>query len=292
MPSTRGWRALRDGRSVWRRTERREAVLGRKQWLICCDRDGCINVDVGAPGVIRPEDLHLEHGSAEALATLAQAGHGVVVVTNQSAVAKGLLTEDGLGAIHDEMRRQILEVTGAEPIRAIYASTAKSDGGDPPRFDDWRKPGCGMIRCAIEDFRGGHTLDGSHLVIGDRMTDMIAGCRSGAARNVLVLTSRYGKQTLRVLADARRHSDPRRRDEIFDRVILSESVEAAVSSSAPSDATAMGVEDVTYQELLDALLTIDQESSPSGTPAARIEVWDSLFAFARDFVERGNGGQG
>ena len=66
------------GRHVWRRRTGPRgggAPAPRRGGLVCVDRDGVINVDVGAPGVLRREDLRLEDGSAEALAALSRAGH-------------------------------------------------------------------------------------------------------------------------------------------------------------------------------------------------------------------------
>ena len=75
-----------------------------KLWLL--DRDGCINADVGSPGVVRREDLHLIPGSAGAITRL-RLFAPVAVVTNQSARGKGLLSAAGLDEIHERLRHLI-----------------------------------------------------------------------------------------------------------------------------------------------------------------------------------------
>ena len=61
--------------------------------LFCLDRDGVINKDVGVPGVVDVDDFELLPEAARAIRSLNDAGVSVCVVTNQTAVGKGLLPE-------------------------------------------------------------------------------------------------------------------------------------------------------------------------------------------------------
>ena len=56
--------------------------------LILLDRDGVINEDVGAPGVVRPSQLKLSPRAGYAISRLKQAGCSVAILTNQSSVGK------------------------------------------------------------------------------------------------------------------------------------------------------------------------------------------------------------
>ena len=75
------------------------------QRCVYLDRDRTIIED---PGYLTdPEAVKLLPGVELALKSLAQAGFKLVVVTNQSAIARGLLTEEGLERVHEEMGRQL-----------------------------------------------------------------------------------------------------------------------------------------------------------------------------------------
>ncbi|EOD12243.1 hypothetical protein EMIHUDRAFT_247557 [Emiliania huxleyi CCMP1516] len=123
-----------------------------KLWLL--DRDGCINADVGSPGVVRREDLHLIPGSAGAITRL-RLFAPVAVVTNQSARGKGLLSAAGLDEIHERLRHLIAS--------ASRGGLASEDGS---RWD-------GLY--ALHDF----TCEPSEAVmVGDSWSDVArrAGC--------------------------------------------------------------------------------------------------------------------
>ncbi|MCA1686349.1 MAG: HAD family hydrolase, partial [Planctomycetia bacterium] len=144
------------------------------------DRDGTIIEHVhylADPGLVR-----LLPGAAEAIRRLREAGFACVVVTNQSAIGRGMLTDEGLGLIHDEMNRQ-LAAEGAA-VDAIYYCP------DAPAVDDRavveladRKPGPGMLFRAAE--RLGLDLDASWMV-GDLISDVLAGVNAGCRGNVLL----------------------------------------------------------------------------------------------------------
>jgi len=149
------------------------------------DRDNTLIAD---PGYIRqPDQVKLLPGAAEAVRRFRDAGYRVVVVTNQSGVARGYLTEDQLAAVHDRLRT-LLRADGAE-LDAIYYCPYL-DGPDATvatyrRKSPLRKPEPGMLLQAAAD----HQLDlARSWMIGDSERDVEAGRRAGC-RSVLLVGS-------------------------------------------------------------------------------------------------------
>ncbi|MCD4699018.1 MAG: HAD family hydrolase [Phycisphaerae bacterium] len=138
------------------------------------DRDRTIIED---PGYLTdPDAVKLLPGVELALRSFAQAGFKLVVVTNQSAIARGLLTEDGLEQIHGEMRRQLSE-RGVE-LDAIYYCPYHTEGSVEKytRVSADCKPSPGMLLRASKDLQ--IDLQGSWMV-GDAPRDIEAGQRAG-----------------------------------------------------------------------------------------------------------------
>jgi len=139
------------------------------------DRDGVLIEDVGYPH--RPEDLHLIPGAAAAVARLNAAGLPVVVVTNQSGVARGLFTLDQMEAFNRLLMNRLAD--GGGEVHAVYACPYHAEAVVPafrhPDHPD-RKPNPGMLLRAMADL----DLDpeGS-LMIGDKPSDLEAARRAG-----------------------------------------------------------------------------------------------------------------
>jgi D-glycero-D-manno-heptose 1,7-bisphosphate phosphatase len=149
------------------------------------DRDGTVNEEVDF--LTSPLDLHLIPRSAEAIRRANDLGLRVIIVTNQSGVARGLLTEAALLDVH----RALTERLAAENARVdgiYYCPHHPSEGIDGYRKEcDCRKPNTGMIDRAVREFR----IDPARsYVIGDRMID-VALAKNAGARAILVLTG-YG----------------------------------------------------------------------------------------------------
>jgi len=154
--------------------------VGRR--AILTDRDGTICDDVGY--LSRVEQLRLLPHSGEALARAGAAGFQVVLVTNQSAIARGWLTEDELTEIHERLRAELAR--GGARLDGIYHCPhhPQAHVGRYRRVCDCRKPRPGMLRQAREEMG----LDlGSSYMIGDRLDDLAAGAAVGATP-VLVRT--------------------------------------------------------------------------------------------------------
>lgn len=150
------------------------------------DRDGTVNEEVDF--LTSPRDLHLIPRSAEAIRMANDLGLRVIIVTNQSGVARGLLTETDLEEVHRALIGKLAE-EHATVDRIYYCPHHPTEGPDTYRMEcDCRKPGTGMIRRAVEDFG----IDpAKSWVIGDRIVDA-AMAKNAGAHAVLVLTG-YGK---------------------------------------------------------------------------------------------------
>lgn len=141
------------------------------------DRDGVLVPDVGY--LHDPEALRLLPGTAEALRRLRAAGWRLVVVSNQSGVARGLFDLDRLAAIHDRLLA-LLAAEGAA-LDALFFCPHHPEGRVPlfRASCDHRKPAPGMLFSAAACL--GLRLDACWL-IGDQESDMeaarAAGCRA------------------------------------------------------------------------------------------------------------------
>ena len=150
------------------------------------DRDGTINVDRGYTS--SPDDLEFLPGAIEGLRLLREAGFTLVVITNQSGVARGFYSEADVHAFHDEMNRRLAE-HGAQ-IDRFYYCPHHVDGVVPRyrRQCDCRKPGDALYRQAINDL----DLDPRRSFgIGDKPTDLEPAVTLGAT-GVLVGDSEPG----------------------------------------------------------------------------------------------------
>ena len=158
---------------------------------IFLDRDGTINEEVEY--LSSPNDLRLINGSADAIRLANQLGLLVCVITNQSGIARGILTEQQLDAIHDALRSMLAKHNAH--VDAIYYCPHHPTLGDQAyrRDCDCRKPGTGMVTQAVQEFG----IDTSRsFVIGDRMIDMQLG-NTIRATSILVKTG-YGATELSV----------------------------------------------------------------------------------------------
>lgn len=127
------------------------------------DRDGTIARDV--PYCSRPEDLELLPGVGEAIRLLNESGYMVVIITNQSGIARGYFTEEMLGKIHQKLKDDLAKF-GAH-IDAIYYCPHHPDDGC-----DCRKPKPGLALQAAKE----HHIDLiQSFFIGDKLQDIEAG---------------------------------------------------------------------------------------------------------------------
>ncbi len=159
-------------------------TTGRPAVLL--DRDGTINEQMGY--VNHLSRFHLLPGAARAIRGLNEAGLAVVVVTNQSGLARGYFPESLLEAVHAEMYR-LLAQEGAR-LDGLYVCPHHPEAKEERfRLDcDCRKPRTGLLERAAAEL--GLDLGRSYMV-GDRWSDLRCGAAVGAT-TVLVLTG-YGR---------------------------------------------------------------------------------------------------
>lgn len=150
------------------------------------DRDGVLTEEVGYLSDV--SQIRFIPDSAKAVHLLNETGMKVIIITNQSGVARGYFSEGVISEIHQEMGTQL----SAEKafIDAIYYCP-HHPAGTVEKYAlqcNCRKPGVGMLTQAAED----HGIDLKHsYLIGDKLSDIECGQRAGMS-SILVLTG-YGK---------------------------------------------------------------------------------------------------
>ena len=149
------------------------------------DRDGTIMNDVGYCG--DPARVEVFPGASDALWKLKRAGYRLIIITNQSGLARGYFSENEYRAVETEFLRQL----GEGLIDATYYC-AELPGTNSPR----RKPAPGMI---LEAQREHHLDLASSYFIGDKMSDIDCG-RNAGVRTLLVETG-YGAHETDCRAD-------------------------------------------------------------------------------------------
>ena len=155
------------------------------------DRDGVLVRDTG-PSTTFESDLILP-GAVEAIATLTAAGFLNIIVTNQTVIARGLLTREVVEGIHERLTACLSE--GGGSIDAVYVCPHHPDATLPEyRVDcQCRKPAPGMLIQAAADL--GIDFSRSFL-IGDRLSDIAAGHRVGV-RTILLESGRHEDEPIR-----------------------------------------------------------------------------------------------
>jgi D-glycero-D-manno-heptose 1,7-bisphosphate phosphatase len=142
---------------------------------IFLDRDGVINRD--SPHYIKSwGEFEFFPRSLEALRLLKTNGFDVIVITNQSAVGRGLLTNDRLLSIHKRMVEAV-ESNGGKIKDVFFCPHIPKDNCE------CRKPKPGLIHQAEQKYK--IDLDKS-VMIGDKMSDIICGINAGCGRVILV----------------------------------------------------------------------------------------------------------
>lgn len=150
--------------------------------FIVLDRDGVINQDSDAYVKTIDEWVPIP-GSLEAIARLNHDGYRVLIASNQSGLARGLLTIDDLHAMHGKMHRELARLGGQ--VEAIFFCPHA-----PEQNCDCRKPRPGLLR----DVGRRLHLDLAGIpVVGDSLRDIQAAQAVGASP-ILVLTGK-GRQT-------------------------------------------------------------------------------------------------
>jgi len=151
--------------------------------LIILDRDGVINHD-SDDFIKSPEEWQAIDGSLKAISRLHRNGYRVVVITNQSGIARGLLDIDKLNRIHQKMMHEVQE-TGGHIDSILFCPHGPDDGCD------CRKPKTGLYEDLAERLQV--KLNGV-IAVGDSERDLVSA-KSVGAQPVLVKTGK-GMRTL------------------------------------------------------------------------------------------------
>lgn len=188
--------------------------------LIILDRDGVIN-RLCPRGVSSPEAWEALPGSMEAIAQLCRADYRVMIITNQSGIAKGLYSINTLNRIHQKMLDE-LQPTGGE-IDAIFFCPHGPDDGC-----ECRKPKPGLFLELAErlqcDLREAYA-------VGDSIRDLEAA-RSAGAKPVLVETGN-GRVAARAIKDAQ--GEPKLKDVPVYKDLAAFADTLLASGPAPAD---------------------------------------------------------
>lgn len=139
--------------------------MGNK--VVFIDRDGTINID--GPYLDDPDKFEMYPGVGEGVKKLKDDGFKIIVMTNQSGIARGYFTEEVLSKIHERMEIEF-DSFGVK-LDGIYCCPHHPD-------DDCncRKPKTGLFEKAIEE----HDIDVNRsYMIGDKILDVEAGQKIG-----------------------------------------------------------------------------------------------------------------
>jgi len=223
------------------------------------DRDGTIIEEVGY--AVRTEQIRILAGVARALSRLSAAGYKLVVVTNQSGIARGLMTEEDLDRFHQALDEQ-LDMLGAR-LDAYYTCPHLPDQAEAKRPDlavecDCRKPRPGLILRAAEDLD--LDLAGS-WIIGDMWRDIAAGHAAGV-------------RTIKLPADAA-HDSPRPADvapptaeagdiEQAAEIVLSNSERVQPSAPMPAPPPEQETAPAPVESAVAAPAEVDSAAPPDG----------------------------
>ncbi len=156
------------------------------------DRDGTLNADIGYAG--DPSRVRLLPNAGEAVCRINGSGLAAVIVTNQSGVARGLITEAQVKMVNRHVVDS-LAAFGAK-IDGVYYCPHHPEGklAEFTRRCDCRKPLTGLLEMAAADLE----IDlGQSFMIGDKASDVEAGVRAGA-KSILVRTG-YGNSAIQEL---------------------------------------------------------------------------------------------
>lgn len=135
-------------------------------WTLFLDRDGVINKNIDGSYVLDWEQFEFLDGVLETMPKLAKLFNKIIVVTNQQCIAKGLLTEETLNEIHQNMMNMI-ELNGGRIDAVYFAPDLESEE------NTLRKPKNGMALLAKNDFP---EIDFTKsIMVGDKLSDMKFG---------------------------------------------------------------------------------------------------------------------
>ena len=138
-----------------------------KRYFLGLDRDDTLMADAVFPN--DPDKVKLIPGAADSVLSLTKIGFVPAIISNQSGIARGIITQAQADAVHEEFARQFQEATGLS-LQGYYCPHMP-DGGCA-----CRKPGVELLQRAAKDL---DLIDAHGVMIGDKPTDAEAGTNAG-----------------------------------------------------------------------------------------------------------------
>jgi histidinol-phosphate phosphatase family protein len=164
-------------------TEESKSIRDIDGTAVFIDRDGTICKDVHY--MSSPDQLELLPGVVEGISLLNSLGLKVIIVTNQSGIARGYFTEEALNEIHQKMLKMLSE-EGARIDGIYYCPHHPNEGCE------CRKPKIGLLLKAAQDFK----LDLKNcFMIGDKCIDVQAG-RNAGCTTILIPSTETEKEII------------------------------------------------------------------------------------------------
>ena len=171
--------------------------MSKPQKAVFLDRDGVLNVDLGY--TYKPADLRLVDGAIEGLSALKSMGYKLVVITNQSGVARGMFDMNHVHAFHDALLKAIQDKIPGFDFDAIMICPHHPEGNIAPYATacDCRKPGIKLVTDASARL----DLDLSQSwLIGDKDSDVDCAINAGMRGIQVTKGGKQYKQTKRAFA--------------------------------------------------------------------------------------------
>lgn len=163
-------------------------IISSMEPAVFLDRDGVI-IENPPSYVLSWDDVSILPGALDALRELHSRGLKIVIVTNQSVIGRGMISYDQAQSINQQLI-EVIEKSGGHIEGLFMCPHAPDDQCD------CRKPKPGLLLDAAR----GLDLDLSRSVmIGDALSDILAGQAAGVKQNILLLTGR-GKDQARLTA--------------------------------------------------------------------------------------------
>lgn len=160
-------------------------TINKNKRAIFLDRDGVINVDNGYVSVV--DDFEFIEGVIEALQSLKAKGYLIVVITNQSGIARGYFSEEQFHTLTEWMDWSLAD-RGVDLDGIYYCPHHAEHGLGKYKIDcDCRKPKAGMLNEAIKELDIDITQS---ILVGDKVSDIQAGISAGVNNNYLVRTGK------------------------------------------------------------------------------------------------------
>lgn len=150
------------------------------------DRDGVINYEKNY--LIKEKEIAIPSGVKKTLKTLKEKGFFILVVSNQPAVAKGMAKEEDIDLINKKIN---LRLEGLIDRFYFCPHHPHANLKKYRKICECRKPNPGMLIQGIKNFN----LDvGKCWMVGDRISDIVAGSRAGC--KTILLKTQYSQQKI------------------------------------------------------------------------------------------------